>query len=191
MMTISSIGLATLAMAFLWRFYTVEYRDYWVDRTRQQLFEIRDSLFDAAVSGSISFSSIAYRETRDSINSLIRYTHELGYTRIVVAVLVIWAFRVSENVKEFESARQNAISQLPSEARKIAEEATRRVHGTMLRHLIFASPVVSLILAIPFIICAIGLVLITASFVGARRSLSALRAAIGSAVEYEAHAART
>jgi len=45
------------------------------DLLRQNLFEVRDSLFDDARAGKIAFDSPAYRNTRLMLNGMIRFGH--------------------------------------------------------------------------------------------------------------------
>ncbi|MGZ5887742.1 MAG: hypothetical protein ACXWKI_12445, partial [Ramlibacter sp.] len=57
------------------------YNGYRVDVLRQELFEIRDSLFDEAAAGRIDFESHAYRATRLVLNGLLRFAHQLSLAR--------------------------------------------------------------------------------------------------------------
>jgi len=52
------------------------------DVMRQLLFEKRDQLFDIARRGTLSFESKEYHEIRNSINSAIRFSHELTLPRL-------------------------------------------------------------------------------------------------------------
>jgi hypothetical protein len=49
---------------------------------RQEMFEIRDELFDYAAAGNIRFNDPAYRLLRQSMNGFIRYAHELTFFRL-------------------------------------------------------------------------------------------------------------
>ena len=53
------------------------------DYARQIMFECRDSIFDIAREGKISFDSTAYKEARLGIERNIRFAHELSVGRLV------------------------------------------------------------------------------------------------------------
>ena len=58
-----------------------------VDLFRQQMFALRDELFDFALEGRIPFNDPAYRLLRDLMNGLIRYAHNLTPYRTVMSFL--------------------------------------------------------------------------------------------------------
>lgn len=69
--------------------------DYEVDAFRQEMFKLRDEIFDYAASGHISFDHPAYVQLRDLANGLIRFAHRLTLWRILTMfalyrVLGIW-----------------------------------------------------------------------------------------------------
>lgn len=66
-----------------WLFFWL-WRDYRLDSFRQQLFRIRDDLFDLAADGVVPFDSPAYKMLRDAINSNIRFGHRLGFLEMLV-----------------------------------------------------------------------------------------------------------
>ena len=80
----SLISLAALLFLLL-----VLFNSYREDRFRQQLFELRDQLFDDAVAGRISFDSKAYRATRFILNGMLRFAHRVSLSRFVVAMPLI------------------------------------------------------------------------------------------------------
>jgi len=55
---------------------------YRLDSFRQQMFMLRDELFDYAAAGNIDFNDPAYRLLRQSMNGLIRYAHQLTFFRL-------------------------------------------------------------------------------------------------------------
>ncbi len=62
---------------------------YRLDRFRQEVFAVRDELFDYARAGNIDFAHPAYRLLRQSFNGFIRYAHRLTFYRVVMT-MVIW-----------------------------------------------------------------------------------------------------
>jgi hypothetical protein len=58
-----------------------------VDHFRQQMFALRDELFDFALDGNIRFDDPAYKLLRSLMNGLIRHAHNLTPYRTAMAVL--------------------------------------------------------------------------------------------------------
>jgi hypothetical protein len=66
---------------------------YWsearLDSFRQNMFSLRDELFDFAADGNISFEDPAYRLLRQSMNGTIRYAHQLTFFRVCITMFEI------------------------------------------------------------------------------------------------------
>jgi hypothetical protein len=76
---VSAISLCVLVFILLG-----PYQRFRVDKVRQELFAIRDELFDQARDGKISFESEAYRATRTTLNGAIRFAHRLSFSRLIM-----------------------------------------------------------------------------------------------------------
>jgi|GEM_PF-2941053 len=76
----SLAGIITLSIGFVFFYYF--WQQYVIDVTRQQLFELRDRIFDLATEERLNRDSEAYRVLREMFNSAIRFTHRLGYIQI-------------------------------------------------------------------------------------------------------------
>ncbi|MEE9441968.1 MAG: hypothetical protein V3V99_04805 [candidate division Zixibacteria bacterium] len=74
------IGCAFIFIYFLWRQYVI-------DVTRQQLFELRDKLFDIAADGKIDNNSESYLVLREMFNSSIRFTHKTNVFFFIPIIL--------------------------------------------------------------------------------------------------------
>lgn len=61
------------------------------DLARQRMFSRRDALFDMALRGEIAFSSPEYQVLRDTINSMIRFSHELTWLRLLLFARLVRA----------------------------------------------------------------------------------------------------
>jgi hypothetical protein len=57
------------------------------DLFRQQMFALRDELFDFALDGRIAFDDPAYKLLRSLMNGTIRYAHNLTPYRTLVSIL--------------------------------------------------------------------------------------------------------
>jgi hypothetical protein len=58
-----------------------------LDSFRQNMFGLRDELFDYAASGRIAFDHPAYRLLRQSMNGFIRHAHRLTFFQVVMNTL--------------------------------------------------------------------------------------------------------
>jgi hypothetical protein len=79
----SASALVVFALLVFWLIPS-----YRLDRFRQEVFCVRDELFDYARAGNIGFNHPAYRLLRQSANGFIRYAHHLTFYRVVTTVIV-------------------------------------------------------------------------------------------------------
>lgn len=84
-MTADGIVTVVVVGVFLGLFYG-PWQDLCADYARQYVFEQRDALFDMAASGRLDFSSREYRDTRQSMEAVIRFAHDLTLPRLVYLV---------------------------------------------------------------------------------------------------------
>jgi hypothetical protein len=56
-----------------------------LDELRQQLFAVRDEMFDYAAAGNISFNDPAYVLLRTQMNGFIRFGHQITLFRLVMS----------------------------------------------------------------------------------------------------------
>ncbi len=101
----SAVCVAALAFVFL-RFWA-EAR---LDSFRQEMFIIRDELFDYAADGNVGFDDPAYRLLRRSMNGFIRYAHQLTFFKVcMTAIELKVAGRSTETTwsEQWESAIKN------------------------------------------------------------------------------------
>lgn len=80
----SAVCIALLGVLLL-KFWS----DARLDAFRQEMFIVRDELFDYAASGKIEFDSPAYRLLRQMMNGYIRYGHQLTFFRIALTMIRI------------------------------------------------------------------------------------------------------
>jgi hypothetical protein len=76
---VSSLSVAGIAFAILFL-----YSDYRLDLYRQELFHLRDQLFNAALNAGVGFDHPAYRHLNLRINSLIRYAHKTNLKTLIL-----------------------------------------------------------------------------------------------------------
>lgn len=59
------------------------------DRIRQSIFDARAELFDIAASGRLPFEDQTYREIRLSMDRMIRFAHEMTWSRFLLYQLIL------------------------------------------------------------------------------------------------------
>lgn len=75
--SLACIGILVFGFYVLWR-------DFTIDRARQEVFARRDAIFDIARDGGLSFESDEYRAVRDWLNGLIRHMHRFSVWRLIL-----------------------------------------------------------------------------------------------------------
>ena len=94
----------TILIGFVF-FYWV-WQQYVIDSTRQQLFELRDELFDLATERGLDRDCAAYKWLREMLNISIRFAHDLDFVRILIMIATIKAVHV-KNVAIFAKRSPN------------------------------------------------------------------------------------
>jgi hypothetical protein len=106
------------------------------DWARQKLFEARDRVFDMAGNGRISFDDPRYVAIRHSMNILIRFTHELTWTRLLY---INWF--IKRNDITVESQLEKAVGGIDDEDLKAdIERELGRMGSTVFRLMLMRSP---------------------------------------------------
>ncbi len=77
-------GLSVAGIAFTILFLLSDYR---LDLYRQELFQLRDKLFNIALEAEVPFDHSAYRLLNLRINSLIRYAHKTNLKTLLLLIL--------------------------------------------------------------------------------------------------------
>jgi hypothetical protein len=84
-----------------------------IDLFRQQMFEIRDELFDYAADRKISFDDPAYLRLRELMNGFIRYAHNLTPFRVLMS-FIRWKCTVTKPVETWTESWNKALNQVPN-----------------------------------------------------------------------------
>jgi len=160
------IGLVGLAgIWFLWYYFLKPQR---VDSFREELFALRERLFDLAADGVVSFDHPAYAQLRLLINGMIRFAHRITFPMMVVAAT---QGRYAPR-SEYEDW-QASVQKLPEESRKRLLTIHVGVFRATMRQVIGGSPALWIYLAARVAFSAVRALLLLA--VG-RRSVSGFMA---------------
>lgn len=136
----------------LWLFFNTKYQEYRIDLTRQRLFELRDALFDVALSGDLDFNSKAYGLCRKTINGMIRYCHKLTLLH-VLAILFVCRHQARSINENYLKMKTGANEGLDENQKKIIEKFYTSMNLVILTRVIYSS----LILLLPFRAIIFGL----------------------------------
>ncbi len=147
----SAICLGLLALVLL-KFWA-EAR---LDSFRQEMFALRDELFDYAAAGRINFNDPAYRLLRQVMNGFIRYAHQLTFFRVCMTVLEAQVKSDNASSPKWSEAWEEALKRVPDEEVQRALQAFHyRALSCVARHLLFGSPVM-----LALAVCAVLLLVI-------------------------------
>jgi len=128
--------------------FDLPYRQYRIDLLRHQLFGARDSLFAAALDGAISFNDPAYGMTRQIINGMIRFAHQVGFWQLLLMLMTRRIWEVPQQQAKFPRHFANARSALTSNGRKVVDDALNCAHRSLLSHVAHTS-----LCLFPFAVC--------------------------------------
>jgi hypothetical protein len=140
-MATAAQSLVSIGFLFFLVFFLVN--QHRIDRLRQQLFFIRDALFDEAADGRISFDSKAYIYTRTVLNGLLRFSHRVSISRFLTVALLM----SKDDQSESSSTVRAAMSASPEADRVVCEQYLRKAHMAVLKHL-GSSPVIILLVPV-------------------------------------------
>jgi hypothetical protein len=130
-----------------------------LDQFRQEMFKVREELFDFAASGKISFNDPAYRLLRQLMNGFIRYGHQLTFFRVCVTLIEIKLMRKKPSYT-WTPKWEEALARIKDEEVKSSLISYHeRVAGIAATRVVFGSPflVISLTCALLVLIVQKGL----------------------------------
>lgn len=135
----ASYILIYVLIAALWVLYFVWFKEYMQDYTRQELFKLRDELFDYAADGQIAFDDEAYLTTRTLINGVIRFTHSISLTHWLMMLLCSDA-NEKHYAKQFSIRFSAAIAKLNPNQQAMIHKTMFKTHSTVFNHFLNTSP---------------------------------------------------
>lgn len=136
-----------IALLFLWIFVFVLWRGYCEDKLRQDVFALRDKLFDYAHTGAIGFEHPAYTVLRTRMNGLIRFAHRATWTHILLA-FIFTRKSMADSVSESNHRWEEALSQVQqTETRLKLREFHDQMQLLIAKHMMRSSLVLTPALA--------------------------------------------
>lgn len=140
---ISALFLFGLISIALWFLYFSLFQQYKVDKTRQELFAIRDEMFDFAAAGFLSFNHPAYIMLRHTMNGMIRVAHRINWYNTIIIVLFM-----SREIKKMDFGKRfkEAQSGLDSATMGKLDDYLERMNITVAMHIIKSSILLYIVL---------------------------------------------
>lgn len=150
--TMFTVFSSVVYLLGIWYLIFWKYRTYSVDAFRQDMFTLRDELFDAAREGLIDFNHPAYGVLRSTINGFIRFGHRFTIGQFLFMMLLIKRSDL-EKVSDFMEDWGQATEGLDKEKKARLEEFRARMDKIAVKQLILGTP--EFFILYPFIILAI------------------------------------
>lgn len=143
-----------ISLLGIWYLVCWRYRTYSVDAFRQDMFTLRDELFDEARGGLVDFSHPAYGVLRSTINGFIRFGHRFTVGQFLFMMLIIKNDDL-EKVSDFDEEWEQAINGLDPEVATRLEEFRKRMDRIAIKQLIMGTP--EFFLLYPFILIGVAI----------------------------------
>jgi hypothetical protein len=117
------------------------YRSYRIAKFRQEMFALRDELFDAADAGLLSFDAPAYGMLRSTMNGYIRFGHRLSVLHLLVFWVLSRPAALRSKGESFDVQWASAMESAPSEARQSLSRFRTKMEMLLIKHIVLNSPV--------------------------------------------------
>ena len=144
--------LSLLCLAGLWFLLFILYRQYVVDRFREDMFALRDEIFDFASTGKIGFDSSAYQILRGTTNGFIRFAHKMGLLQLVTFASLAKKEDMHYSAAAFEAQWSEAIGTCPAEVQKQLNTYRMRMNLIALKFVINSSPILLSTILVPLLL---------------------------------------
>ena len=130
----------------LWWYILEARRQMHIDIFRQELFKLRDDLFDKAADGLIDFDSDAYGMVRTTINGFIRFAEDLTISRFIISAIANRNHNhQKEHIERYSKNLNAAMAKLNSYQRELVEQTYRKMHFSLAFYLVRSSLTISTI----------------------------------------------
>src|SRR5215472_17873260 len=105
-----------LGLFFIWYVMFFLVRDHVIDQAREQLFALRDELFNYVTAIGMDYDDPRHVTLRRCINSTIRFTHKLTIIRLAVTILLKERYPSMYHYDQM-GAWKDSLDSLPSDQR--------------------------------------------------------------------------
>ena len=126
-----------------------------VDRFREDLFALRDEMFDFAASGGVEFRHPAYGMLRLTMNGFVRRADRLHLLRIVL-LLFVSPREDRRRDDGFRAAWKRSLLELDGAAQARMNEYRDRMHRIVVEYVLFRSPAPMATIVVPVAAAVMG-----------------------------------
>jgi len=133
------------ALVGLWVILFWLYPDYRVDAFREDMFALRDELFEYAAGGGIQFDDPLYVLLRNTMNGFIRVGHKLSLGHLVV--FLWWTNGAKSYRPKFAEIWESRIKHVSCQQRESLVGIRDRMNVLVTKHMVFNSPLFALMFA--------------------------------------------
>lgn len=153
------VAISTLTSILgIWILLFWLYRDLVTDSFRQEMFALRDELFDAAEDGVIDFAHPAYGLLRSTMNGFIRFTHRMTLLDVLLLSIGGRNSDVLDKESSFSSRLGRELDTLDPTTSTVLKNFHSRMNVMVLKHVFRSSPVL-VALIVPAVIGSLAVVL--------------------------------
>jgi hypothetical protein len=150
---LSQIIIFAVFAISLWYGFFFLYKQLVLDYFRQRMFELRDSMFDLAADGIISFDDPAYGLLRKTINGFLRFGHRISFIELFIAIFVMKNDPVYKDKRiSFHRKMGQALHSLPEDKARIYKGYRNRMNEIVIIQLLCSSPVSIIAICIGLVI---------------------------------------
>lgn len=121
---------------------------YHVDSFRQQMFKLRDELFDDAREGKISFNDKSYVMLRSSMNGFIQFGHRLNIWQVMF-LNVIAKNGSNGTVKSFYKQLEETTTRSSPEHKELVKSYYLKMNFCVMNYLINSSLILMVTVVVP------------------------------------------
>jgi hypothetical protein len=149
-----SIISSLVSLLFLWLLLFWFYRDYRVDALRQEMFALRDEMFDWAGKSGVPYDHTAYGMLRSAMNGFIRFGHRLTIFQVFLMYVLgrkgDAEAHVNARAGEFGERWNAEISNLDDDKKAQLLRYREKMHFIVINHLAW-TPVAMVTIVLPLV----------------------------------------
>ena len=124
-----------LGLAVIWWMFVCLWQRFCLDRLRENLFELRDRLFDLGDEGKVKFENRAYTHLRTLINNSIRHGHTHSFLGTLFLLVSLWKNRYfNKTSNDLENGWKASLAVQDPEVAEQLKELKLEYHKIILTH---------------------------------------------------------
>lgn len=142
---------SAVSFLFIMTLLGLLFRQSSIDAFRQNLFALRDELFDAAASGQINFDHPAYGMSRSMTNRTIQFAHRLNLP-FLVSLAFLMRSKSEPRLDSYNKRLDRVASTLAPSQAAIIRLYHQKLNVLIVRHLVLSSPSLLITVIIPVVV---------------------------------------